>query len=65
MKRRSQFSRIPGALGITAFLAIAVVIAVQGAFQTRASIVQTFDRQSKINQAQVWLEELSRLQIDE
>ena len=65
MKRRSQFSRIPGALGITAFLAIAVVIAVPGAYHPRAIIVQTFDRQSKINQAQVWLEELSRLQIDE
>ncbi|MDQ2864968.1 MAG: SpoIIE family protein phosphatase [Candidatus Eremiobacteraeota bacterium] len=60
-----MFSRIPGALGITAFLAIAVAIAVQGAFQTRANIAQTFDRQSKIHQAQVWIEELSRLQIDE
>ncbi|MDP9111510.1 MAG: serine/threonine-protein phosphatase [Candidatus Eremiobacteraeota bacterium] len=65
MKTRSPFSRIPGALGTTAFLAIAVAIAVQGAFQTRANIVQTFERQSKIHQAQVWLEELSRLQIDE
>ncbi|MEO9170299.1 MAG: SpoIIE family protein phosphatase [Candidatus Baltobacteraceae bacterium] len=65
MKTRSPFSRIPGALGITAFLVFAVAIAVQGAFQTRANIVQTFDRQSKIHRAQVWLEELSRLQIDE
>lgn len=65
MKARSPFSRIPGALGITAFLAIAVAIAVQGAFQTRSNIVRTFDRQSQIHQAQVWLEELSRLQIDE
>ena len=65
MKTRSPLSRIPGALGITAFLVIAVAIAVQGAFQTRASIASTFARQSKIHQAQVWIEELSRLQIDE
>ncbi|HEV7180869.1 MAG TPA: SpoIIE family protein phosphatase [Candidatus Baltobacteraceae bacterium] len=65
MKASSAFSRIPGALVITAFIAIAVVIAVDGAFQTRTSIVGTFDRQSKITAAQLTLEELSRLQIDE
>ncbi len=49
----------------TAFLVIAVVIAVQGAFQTRASIARTFAAQSRIVQAQLALEEMRRLQIDE
>ncbi len=65
MKSRVPFYRIPGALVITAFLAIAVAIAVQGAFQTRTGTVATFARLSTIQQAQVSLEELSRLQIDE
>jgi len=42
-----------------------LAIAVQGSFQTRASIADTFARQSKIQQAQIALEELLRLQIDE
>jgi len=49
----------------TVFLVIVLAVAVQGAFQTRASIAQTFERQSRIEQAQVALEELLRLQIDE
>ncbi len=49
---------------MTAFLAIAVVVAVQGAFATRASLAQTFARQSEIVQAQLALEEMRRLQID-
>ena len=49
---------------MTAFLAIAVVVAVQGAFATRASLAQTFARQSDIVQAQLALEEMRRLQID-
>ncbi len=49
----------------TAFLVIAVVIAVQGAFQTRASIAATFAAQSRIVRAQLALEEMRRLQIDE
>ncbi len=65
MKTRSPFSRIPGALVITAFLGIAVATAIQGTFATRESIAVTFEHQSKIQQAQVLLEELSRIQIDE
>ena len=42
-----------------------MAIAVQGAFQTRTGTVATFARLSTIQQAQVSLEELSRLQIDE
>jgi CHASE3 domain sensor protein len=49
---------------MTAFLVIAVVVAVQGAFATRASLAQTFARQSQIVQAQLSLEEMRRLQID-
>jgi sigma-B regulation protein RsbU (phosphoserine phosphatase) len=49
---------------MTAFLAIAVVVAVQGAFATRAQLAQTFARQSDIVQAQLALEEMRRLQID-
>ncbi len=63
--RTPRFYRVPGALVITAFLAIAVAIAVQGAFQTRTSTVATFARLSLIQRAQVSLEELSRAQIDE
>jgi len=44
---------------------LALVFAVQGAFQTRARIADTFDRQSQIQAAQLELEELLRLQIDE
>ncbi len=56
---------MPGALVWTAFLALVLIIAVQGAFATRAHIAQTFDAQSRIVQAQLALEELLRLQIDE
>jgi CHASE3 domain sensor protein len=64
VKTRSPLLGIPGTLVMTAFLVIAVAIAVQGAFVTRASIAQTFARQSQIVQAQLALEELLRLQID-
>jgi CHASE3 domain sensor protein len=46
-------------------LALVLIIAVQGAFATRAHIAQTFEAQSRIVQAQLALEELLRLQIDE
>jgi len=62
---QSPFSRITGTILFTVFLVIVLAIAVQGAFQTRASIAQTFDRQSRIEEAQVALEEMLRLQIDE
>jgi CHASE3 domain sensor protein len=44
---------------------LALAIAVVGSFQTRASIAQTFARQSQISAAQTSLEDLLRLQIDE
>lgn len=50
---------------MTAFLAIAVIVAVQGAFSTRASIARTFQAQAQIVHAQLALEEMLRLQIDE
>ncbi|HLX25359.1 MAG TPA: PP2C family protein-serine/threonine phosphatase [Candidatus Cybelea sp.] len=50
---------------MTAFLLLALAIAVLGAFQTRTSIAQTFASQSKIRESQTLLEELLRLQIDE
>lgn len=65
MKSRTSFLRVPGALVWTAFLVLVLGIAVQGAFATRANIAQTFDAQSRIVQAQLGLEELLRLQIDE
>ena len=65
MKSRPSFLRVPGALIWTAFLALVLIIAVQGAFATRANIAKTFDAQSRIVQAQLNLEELLRLQIDE
>lgn len=57
--------RIPASLVMTVFLVIAVLVAVQGAFATRASIAQTFAEQSHIVRAQLGLEESLRLQIDE
>jgi hypothetical protein len=58
-------ARITGTLLLTAFLVLALAFAVQGAFQTRASIAETFAQQSRIQAAQISLEELLRLQIDE
>lgn len=65
MKTLAPFARITGTLLFTAFLILALGFAVQGAFQTRASIANTFLLQAQIQQAQITLEELLRLQIDE
>lgn len=40
-------------------------VAIQGSFQTRARISDTFSRQSTIERSQIELEELLRLEIDE
>lgn len=56
---------ITGTLLITAFLVFTLAFAVQGTFETRAQIADTFARQAQIQQAQIELEELLRLQIDE
>ncbi|MBV8655162.1 MAG: SpoIIE family protein phosphatase [Candidatus Eremiobacteraeota bacterium] len=58
-------TRVTGTLLLTAFLLLALGFAVEGAFQTRASIAKTFARQSEIQGEQTSLEELLRLQIDE
>ena len=65
MKTRLPLARVTATLFLTGFLVLALVFAVQGAFQTRASISDTFDRQAQIQAAQISLEELLRLQIDE
>jgi serine phosphatase RsbU (regulator of sigma subunit) len=50
---------------MTAFLVLTLAFAVQGTFETRAQIANAFARQAQIQQAQMQLEELLRLQIDE
>ncbi len=59
------FARNITTLLLTAFLVLALAFAVQGAFQTRTRIALTFEQQSQIQAAQIDLEELLRLQIDE
>ncbi len=59
------FVRVTGTLLLTAFLLLSLGVAIQGTFETRSSISNTFARQSQIQQAQIDLEELLRLQIDE
>ncbi len=65
MKLSAPLARITGTLLLPAFLVVALAVAVQGAFQTRASIADTFSRQAAIQHAQITLEELLRLQIFE
>lgn len=63
--KNTPLARVTGTLLLTAFLVLTLVFAVQGSFETRAQITSTFARQSQIQQAQIDLEELLRLQIDE
>jgi serine phosphatase RsbU (regulator of sigma subunit) len=63
--KNEPFANITGALLLTAFLVVTLAFAVQGAFETRSEIADTFARQAQIQQAQMQLEELLRLQIDE
>jgi serine phosphatase RsbU (regulator of sigma subunit) len=63
--KNTPLARVSGTILLTAFLVLTLVFAVQGSFETRAQITNTFDRQSQIQQAQIDLEELLRLQIDE
>jgi serine phosphatase RsbU (regulator of sigma subunit) len=65
MKAIAPLARVTGTLLLTAFLVLALAIAVQGAFQTRARIARTFSQLSRIQGAQLALEELLRLQIVE
>lgn len=57
--------RATGTIAITVFLLFVVGIAVQGAFQTRASIADTFRREADMQRARVNLQEMLRLQTDE
>ena len=50
---------------MTAFLLLTLAFAVQATFETRRQIADTFARQAEIQQSQIQLEELLRLQIDE
>ncbi len=54
-----------GTLLMTAFLVVTLGFAVQGTFETRSELANTFARQAQIQEAQIELEELLRLQIDE
>ena len=63
MKLSAPLARITGTLLLPAFLVVALAFAVQGAFQTRASIADTFSLQAAIQRSQINLEELLRLQI--
>ncbi len=63
--KNAPLASVAGTLLLTAFLVLTLVFAVQGSFETRGQIASTFTRQSQIQQAQIDLEELLRLQIDE
>jgi serine phosphatase RsbU (regulator of sigma subunit) len=54
-----------GTVVFTAFLVLVLGLAVQGAFQTRARIADTFNREADVQRAQIDLQEMLRLQIDE
>jgi len=62
---RSPITGVTGTLLVSGLLIVILAIAVQGAFATRAGISDTFARQSRMQQAQIALEDLLRLQIDE
>ncbi len=63
--KNAPLASVTGTLLLTIFLVLTLVFAVQGSFETRGQIASTFARQSQIQQAQIDLEELLRLQIDE
>ncbi|MEO6912579.1 MAG: SpoIIE family protein phosphatase [Candidatus Baltobacteraceae bacterium] len=65
MKVRIPVFRSAGILTATAILIFALAIAVAGAFLTRSEISKSFDRQARIQAAQLTLEQLVRMQIDE
>jgi sigma-B regulation protein RsbU (phosphoserine phosphatase) len=63
--RNGPFVRITGTMLLTGFLLLSLGFAVEGTFETRAQFANTFARQAQIQKAQIDLEELLRLQIDE
>lgn len=54
-----------GTLTATAILAFALIVAVSGAFQTRVAIRNSFAEQTRIQAAQLRLEEMLKRQLDE
>jgi serine phosphatase RsbU (regulator of sigma subunit) len=54
-----------GTMLLTAFLILSLAVAVEGAFETRQQIAVAFAHQSQLQQGEIDLEELLRLQIDE
>lgn len=62
---RIAVPRITATAVFTAFLAVALFFAVQGAFSTRAQIAQTFARHATLDRAEIALEQLVRMQISE
>ncbi|HVS47128.1 MAG TPA: SpoIIE family protein phosphatase [Verrucomicrobiae bacterium] len=65
MKTTPAFRRLIGTMFGPIALGIALAFAIQGSFQARAEIAATFDRETRIQQAQLTIEELLRLQIDQ
>ncbi len=65
MRTLAPLGRPAGTIVLSVLLACAVAIAVQGVFQARVSIAETFARQSHVQTAQLSLEELLRSQIVE
>lgn len=54
-----------GTMLLMAFLILSLAVAVEGAFETREQIAVAFAHQSQLQQGEIDLEELLRLQIDE
>ncbi|HET6274423.1 MAG TPA: SpoIIE family protein phosphatase [Candidatus Cybelea sp.] len=63
--KNEPLANLTATLLLTAFLVVTLGFAIEGTFETRAQIASTFARQAQIQQAQLALEELLRLQIDE
>ena len=63
--KNEPLANLTATLLLTAFLVVTLGFAIEGTFETRAQIASTFARQAQIQQAQLDLEELLRLQIDE
>lgn len=65
MRTLASLGRPTGTIFLSVLLALAVAVAVQGVFQARVSVAETFARQSNVQNAQLALEELLRSQIVE
>lgn len=65
MRTLASLGRPTGTIFLSILLACAVAIAVQGVFQARVSVAETFARESNVQAAQLSLEELLRSQIVE